>query len=214
MKCYDHFSSNVKTERFARYPIILVVILCGTLSMIMNMAYKDNYTNARAMIKYYPESSIPYLLLGHYYFDKNEQLLAVEYYEKYLQLSLLERRANKQQQFVARYQLALSYSSLKNMERAIDGLTDALKHFPKSPEINQHLAYLYDYQGDYPKAVNFALAAISLKPNSPQAYIFAVNGYLELGQKQQAEIYLQNALEYLPSDDPNLQILLRKMNND
>lgn len=78
--------------------------------------------------------------------------------------------------------------------------------FALRPTVLRYRGKAYEMQGKLSKAIADYEEAIRLKPNYTQAYLGLIDAYLKMGNKNEAVIRLDKALEKIP----NSRSLLRK----
>ena len=205
------YSDQRKSYRNIRYmPFIILLILNIFASFSTNLLYRNNFVNAKAMLRDYPQSAMPYLILGHVYHDQGDYPSAIENYEMYLKQVQRQHHQHAQQIYVAHYFLGVCYYHLNQWERSLAYFKKAIRVSPSVAMAYQQAAYIYHEQGKWQEAVFYAIEAMAREPSLVFSRVLLADSYWEGGQREQARPHLQRLLQMAPQDD-NVQQLKKKM---
>ncbi len=127
----------------------------------------------------------------------NSLLFQMEREEEYLQSYHQALLAKPSSQALA-LALGMSLNQGENYEKAEEVLTAALRHAPESSELKSLLAYTYEGQGDWKRALQTHDDAVNSADANPNHGISYARALLACQQAEKALVYAQKAADEMP----------------
>jgi tetratricopeptide (TPR) repeat protein len=149
-------------------------------------------------IEVHPRYKNAHLLMGNAYFYQNKYDDAISAYRNALTLDNGYTEA-KDNLFLALREGARFYGSTeRNINKAKDYLTQAVKIKPNDYETISLLGIAYGNEGNHRKALEYFEKASELQPNNARAYVNLGYAQLNMGLDEDAQISFQKAIRIDP----------------
>lgn len=199
----DHTLSFFKKKN---WPINLATIfkiaLVGTalsVTIPLNLFFKNNIVTCREMIRVYPSSSRPYWLLGLIDFKEGEYDQALAHLQRYLDNPPnLPFIPNPRGDYAVYHLMGRSY--VDDPDCAIQMFYKVIELNPKFALVYVDLAKAYILKNDFEDALNASLTAIAFEKDLVPAYVYTIHSYWALGQMIPAKEWLAKGLALAPQD--------------
>ena len=136
------------------------------------------------------------LTLGRFYFLRGQDSKSAEKFKRALEL-----KDDMPELWVLQ---GLSYVRQDSLELALKNYLDALKKFPKNPEINYYAGNVLSQQKKFARALSYYNTALENDPHNHQVALALAGAYDELKQYDRAEVLYRK----LVAANPNSPIVL------
>jgi len=168
-----------------------IIVLCMSLTFVLNSLWNNDYLIASTWVRYYPDSWKAYDILGLLYFQKGDYDKAEGYFLKSIQYG------GRDADIRIDYYLGMCYLAKGQLDRAQRHFQFALAAFPDFPYACYGMARLLNEKGDYEQALVYYRKAIDSFPSATFYYIEPLELYLKLGRKAEAKELLELARKHV-----------------
>jgi len=200
------FIRHNKRYRFYRYSIkAVIVVLCMLATVGLNRRYQNDFTVYEAMRTRFPGSAYPYLMLGTIYKQTGHYPEAIAYFYKYMENK--PRKSFYQSMpgdYIAWYQIGVCY--VGDPDRALAAFVKSVQLNPGFADGYASIGKAFLLKKDFPQALIYINQALLRDPLLFSAYVYLVETYWQMGEKEKAQAVLTDALGVYPDAGHLLQL--------
>lgn len=191
--CADSQKKYLSVAAYATV-LLLIVIMIG-LSMTRNKAWKDDAALFSSVLHVYPHNLKALNNLAAVHFRNGEYARAIPLYEQVIKMN--------PKHYLGHLRIVLSYYNLKQINNAIQTCQKAVKNFPRSDELYEILAELYEKTGNNKQALLTLKEGIIYIPDSYVLY-FRIGEYFFINNDcKSAQDYFMNSLSIHDASNPH-----------
>ncbi len=185
-------------------------VFLGLLTVAALMLYKNENVNARAMLRAFPDASVPHLMLGHEAFRRGRYAVAAAAYQAYVDSSERDPHPSAAQDYLAVYRLGVSLYRTGMWARAGSAFERAGRLRPGTGRPFLYVALIAARRGDASGSIAPALQALKDPKTEPAACVLLADAYRQKGDAAKARSYL-NRLRSVDPGNVNLPLLERRI---
>lgn len=170
--------------------VIIILFIFGTLTVINNINFKDDFTLSKYLLQFEPDNKEIYKELVSIYLEKKEYDKAIAHIKKSIEIEPFDSDLYILQ---GRY-----YEETGNTEMAISSYERLLKIIPNSGRANNNLGAIYFDKGNFSKAEEFFKKAIELNPMLFEPYLNMANLYYKNNHINDAIFFYKQVIKLNP----------------
>jgi tetratricopeptide (TPR) repeat protein len=198
-KAGDIRSFNKLIPHFHRLLLFFIIGLFITISISYNFFFKNYFTLAKEILRYFPNSPNGTSELAYEYYKKKDYIRAIVYFRSSL-------RYDTENPLIYN-NLGSCYEALGRFDKAAEEFVKAIRLRPDFVSALYNLGVVYAKKNEYDTAISYFNKARQLDPGFVNTYISIAKLYLQQKKYKEANSILQKGLEIIP-ESSELQDLL------